>query len=133
LWRCCLEAAVSQVSEFFLRGNIIGKSVERSTRKVHSAVNKAVIATKKAIILNESESVYIDFTNKKIRQQLTFHQRYKVPYANTAIYLRMTLNANCSWKEHIKKKYDEFNIKFRKCIGCLDAILSFLKGSDDGV
>jgi hypothetical protein len=43
-----------------------------------------------------------------------------VPYANTAKYLP-TLDAKLQWKEHIKKKCDELNIKFRKMywlLGC---------------
>jgi hypothetical protein len=38
----------------------------------------------------------------------------KVPYANTAKYLGMTLHAKLRWKENIKKKRDKLNIKFRK-------------------
>jgi hypothetical protein len=64
--------------------------------------------------LNESKSVHIDFTNKKIRQQPIFINGTNVPYANTAKYLGMTLVAKLQWKENIKKKRDELNIKFRK-------------------
>jgi hypothetical protein len=54
--------------------------------------------------LNESKSVHINFTSKKIRQQPIFINGTKVPYANTAKYLVMTVDAKLRWKEHIKKK-----------------------------
>jgi hypothetical protein len=66
------------------------------------------------IKLNESKSVHTDFTNNKIKQQPIFSNGTKVPYANTAKYLGMTLDAKLRWKKHIKKKHDELNIKFRK-------------------
>jgi hypothetical protein len=51
----------------------VGETVENSTRKLQSAVNKVTIWTKKwQIELSESKSVHIDFTNKKIRQQPIF-------------------------------------------------------------
>jgi predicted GIY-YIG superfamily endonuclease len=93
----------------------IGETVDMSTRKLQSAVNKIAIWTRKwRIKLNESKSVHIDFTNNKIKQQSIFIHGTKVPYANTAKYLGMTLDAKLRWKEHIKKKRDELNIKFRK-------------------
>jgi hypothetical protein len=93
----------------------IGKVVEISTRKLQSAVNKVAIWTRKwRIKLKESKSVHIDFTNNKIKQQPIFINGTKVPYANTAIYLGMTLDAKLRWKEHIKEILDEINIKFRK-------------------
>jgi hypothetical protein len=58
--------------------------------------------------------VHIVLTNKKIRQQPIFISGTKVPYANTAKYLGMTLDTKLWWKEYIKKKRDELNIKFRK-------------------
>jgi hypothetical protein len=64
-------------------------------------------------------------------------QKFHMP---TQLYLGMNLDVKLRWKEHIKKKRDELNIKFRKmycivlyciysafktkCIGCLDEILS---------
>jgi hypothetical protein len=46
----------------------IGETFEKSTKKLQSAVNKVAIwARKWRIKLNESKSIYIDFTNKKIR------------------------------------------------------------------
>jgi hypothetical protein len=92
----------------------IGETVESSTRKLQSAVNKVAIWTRKwQIKLNESKSVHIDFTNK-IRQQPIFINGTKVLYANTAKYLGMTLDAKLQWKGHINKKHDELNINFRK-------------------
>jgi hypothetical protein len=90
----------------------IGETVDISTRKLQSAVNEVAIWTRKwRIKLNKSKLVHIDFTNNKIKQQPIF---IKVPYANTAKYFGMTLDAKLRWKEHIMKKHDELNIKVRK-------------------
>jgi hypothetical protein len=87
----------------------IGEIIESSTRKLQSVVNKVAIWTRKwRIKLNESKSVYIDVTNKEIRQQPIFINGTKVPYANTAKYLGMNLDAK------FKKKRDELNIRSRK-------------------
>jgi hypothetical protein len=83
----------------------IGETVDISTGKLQSAINKVAIWTgKRRIKLNESKSVHIDFINKKIKQQPIFINGTKVPYANTAKYLGMTLDAKLRWKEYIKKK-----------------------------
>jgi thiamine phosphate synthase YjbQ (UPF0047 family) len=48
----------------------VGESDENSTKKLQSALNKIAIWIKKwRIQLNESKSVHIDFTNKKITQR----------------------------------------------------------------
>jgi hypothetical protein len=90
----------------------IRETVESLIRKLQSAVKKVTIWTRKwRIKLNESKSVHIDFTNKKIRQQPIFINGTKVPYTNTANHLVLTLDAKLRWTEHIKKKRDELNIK----------------------
>jgi hypothetical protein len=100
----------------------IGETVDISTRKLQSAVNKVAIWTRKwRKKLNESKLIHVDFTNKKIRKQPIFINGTKVPHDNTAKYLGMTLDAKLRWKEHIKKKRDAFNITFRKMywlLGC---------------
>jgi hypothetical protein len=66
----------------------IRETVDISTRKLKSAVNKVAIWSRKwRIKLNESKSIHIDFTNNKIKQQPNFINSTKVPYANTAKYL----------------------------------------------
>jgi hypothetical protein len=76
----------------------IMETVESSTRKLQSAVNKVAIWTRKWLVkLNESKSVHNDFKNK-IKQQSIFINGTKVPYANTAKHLGMTLDAKLRWK-----------------------------------
>jgi hypothetical protein len=57
----------------------IREAIESSTREVQSAVNRVETWTKEKwlIKLNESKSVYIDSTNKKIRQKPVFTNVHK--------------------------------------------------------
>jgi hypothetical protein len=64
------------------------------------------------IKLNEIKSTYINFTNQKIDPQSILLNGVRIPPANTAKYLRMTLHAKLCWKAHIKKKQGELKIKF---------------------
>lgn len=93
----------------------VEETVEDSTNELQSILNKFVTWTKTwRIKLNESKSTHIVFTNKKIKHCPIFINGIKIPHANTAKYLGMTLDTKLRWKEHIKKKRDELNIKFRK-------------------
>jgi hypothetical protein len=48
----------------------------------------------------------------------------KFPYANTAKYLGMILDAKLRWKEHVKKNVMSSTSSSGKCCGFLDEILS---------
>jgi hypothetical protein len=93
----------------------VGESNENSTKKLQSALNKIAIWTKKwRIELNESKSVHVDFTNKRITQWPIYINGTQIPYANTVKYFGMTLGIKLRWKEHIKMKRDKLNTIFRK-------------------
>jgi hypothetical protein len=99
----------------------IGETVESSTKKTANSCEPSRYLDKNwQIKPNESKSVHIDFTDKKIRQQRIFINGTHVPYANIAKYLSMILDAKLRWKDHIKKKRDEFNIKVRKMYWLLE-------------
>lgn len=66
------------------------------------------------IKLNESKSTHIDFTNKYIQYHPINIFGSTIPYSNNAKYLGMTLDVKLKWKEHVKKKVEELNIKYRK-------------------
>jgi hypothetical protein len=83
----------------------VGETAKNSNRKLQSAVNKVAISTKKIVNkTNESKSVHIDFTIKKIRQKPMFINGTQVPYSNTAKYLGMTFDAKLPWKKHGKEE-----------------------------
>lgn len=93
----------------------VGKRNEESIQKLQFAITQIYGWTKQwRIKLNETKSVHIDFTNKRLNYiPVTMNQKV-VPYANTAKYLGMTLDAKLRWKEHVKKKKNELGIKLRK-------------------
>lgn len=93
----------------------VGKNIEESTRKLQDTVTSIVDWTQKwRIKLNETKSVHVDFTYKKITAKQIIINHQIIPHANSAKYLGMTLDAKLKWKEHIKKKKEELNLKYRK-------------------
>lgn len=92
------------------------KDVEDATEKLQSACNQILNWTKQwKIKLNELKSIHVNFTNKKLVDVPSVRiNDVKVPYANTAKYLGMTLDVKLRWKEHIKKKKAELDITFRQ-------------------
>ena len=76
-----------------------------STAKLQAAITKVQSWTRKwRIKLNETKSVHIDFTNKRIEHKPIYINHQVVPYENTAKYLDMILDAKLRWKTHVKKK-----------------------------
>lgn len=93
----------------------VGETNEESVAKVQKAmVDITRWTTKWRIKLNESKSVHVDFTNKRINYKPIFINDKQIPYANTAKYLGMTLDSKLRWKAHVKKKREELGLKYRK-------------------
>ena len=91
----------------------VAETIEQSTAKLQKAVNHVIIWTKKwRIKLNETKSVHLDFTNKKIQcfPRIMINGTL-IPHSNTAKYLGMTLDIKLRWK-HVKKRREDLNIKF---------------------
>lgn len=96
-------------------------SIEEATNNLQRAINTVSNWTKKwKIKLNQAKSIHVNFTNRKVNRipiKIDFKQ---VPYANSAKYLGMTLDAKLRWKEHVKKKKEELHIKYRKLYWLLE-------------
>lgn len=92
----------------------VADTEQESTQLLQSAVDEIANWTKKwRIGLNNTKSLHIDFTNKKTTYLPITILGNQIPHSNTAKYLGMTLDAKLRWKEHIKIKKDELEIKLR--------------------
>lgn len=94
---------------------VTGSTIQETTTKLQLATDDILNWTKMwRIKLNETKSVHVNFTNKKINNLPIYMNGSVVPYANTAKYLGFTLDAKLKWKEHVKKKVEELKINLRK-------------------
>lgn len=92
-----------------------GRSIEESSSKLQEANNTITNWCKRwKIKLNEAKSVHVNFTLKKIENppNVTLNN-IVVPLENKAKYLGMTLDAKLHWKEHVKIKRKELDLKYR--------------------
>jgi hypothetical protein len=64
--------------------------------------------------INENKSVHIDFAYRKNVQIPVAINNTNIPYSNTVKYLGMNLDIRLRWKEHVKKKRRELDLKYRK-------------------
>ena len=94
----------------------VASSVDEATQQLNLASDKILKWTSKwRIKLNETKSVHVNFTNKRLESPpRVFIGDIKVPHGNTAKYLGMTLDAKLRWKEHVKKKKEELGLKYRE-------------------
>ena len=93
----------------------VGDTVEDATQKTQKTLEKINNWTKKwRIQLNASKSVHVNFTNKKVKPVSVYINSTKIPFANEAKYLGMTLDAKLNWKAHIKMKKKHLDLKYRK-------------------
>lgn len=93
----------------------IANTNEEAAIKLQRSINKIQDWTLKwRIKLNQTKSVHVDFTNQRIVHKPIYICNQAVPYADTAKYLGMTLDAKLRWKVHVKKKKEELEIRYRK-------------------
>lgn len=56
----------------------------------------------------------LNFINKRNQHIPVSINNIQVPYADTEVYLGMTLNTKLRWRAYLKKEKEEVNIKFKK-------------------
>ena len=80
-------------------------SIDESTNNLQRALNKVVQWTRKwRILLDEGNSVHVNFTNRREGYLPIFIDENQVPFFNTANYLGLTVDAKLRWKENVEKK-----------------------------
>lgn len=83
----------------------VGDNIVEATHKLQRTINTVNNWMKKwRIKLNETKTVHVNFTNKYVIWIPIVINSKQIPYANTAKYLGMTLDAKLKWKEHVKMK-----------------------------
>lgn len=94
----------------------VDQDQERSVRKLQTASNAVVDWTRQwRAKLNELKSVQVNYTNKKTADpHLIEINGTIIPYSTNAKYLGMNLDIKLRWKEHVKKKRTELNLKYKQ-------------------
>lgn len=93
----------------------IGYDNVETAAKLQEACNRVTDWTKRwRVRINESKSAHVDFTYKQNEQVPVSINNAKIPHCNTAKYLGMNLDIRLRWKEHIKKKRKELDLKYKK-------------------
>ena len=88
----------------------VGSTHEETAKTLQTSINKIT----RRIVLNKNKSAHVNFTNKREQHIPVRIGDEQIPYANTAKYLGMTLDAKLRWKAHIKRKREELGIRYKK-------------------
>jgi hypothetical protein len=92
-----------------------GKDHEEAANKLQTFIGHINTWTREwRIKLNEAKSVHVNFTNKREHHIPISINNAQIPYATSAKYLGITLDAKLRWKVHVKKKREQLELKFRK-------------------
>jgi len=96
---------------------IIGvrESVEEATEELRRTVDKVNKETRKWLIkLNETNSVHVDFTNKRCQHIPITINNIVIPHPYTPKCLDMTQDAKLRVGRHMSKKRGELGLKYKK-------------------
>lgn len=104
-------ATFADDTAFLAVGN---NTVETSSELNHTLSRFQRWTSKWRIRLNESKSVHVDFTNRNLPYTPIYINNKIIPFSNQAKYLGMTLDAKMKWKEHVKKKRTQLDLKYNK-------------------
>lgn len=92
----------------------VGSTEEEAAEYLQPAINSIYEwANLWQIELNHTKSVHVTFKNSKAKSIPITINGNKIPYENHAKYLGMTLDVKLKWNEHVKKKKQELEIKYR--------------------
>ncbi len=93
----------------------VGKDHREASLKLQLSLNKIQKwTTNWRIKLNESKSVHVNFTNKRAENIPVTINNTQIPFADSAKYLGITLDARLRWKMHVKNKRRELDLKYLK-------------------
>jgi hypothetical protein len=89
--------------------------VDKTTEKLQRAADNINNWTRQWLIkLYEGKSTHLDFTNRRRHHISIIMNGKTIPHSQTAKYLGMMLDTKLCWKVHVKKKREEFGLKYKQ-------------------
>lgn len=92
-----------------------GRDLPEATEKLQRTVNKIVDWTWDwRVALSGPKSAHVIFTNRKVGYLPILLEGAPAPFSDSAKYLGVTLDSKLRWKQHVKNKRQQLNLKFKK-------------------